>query len=333
MAKNSKNLEKKLAEINAPVKAGIAALLEGKKEPTEVYGLLSEFFSRKGKSLRPALCIECCKAVGGRPEEALQAAVAIELFHNFTLIHDDIEDGSLMRRGTPCLHVKYGLPLALNAGDGLFMMVWQAAQKIEGPKRERVISLLLSSFTKVLEGQAAELGWYYKNKWDVTEPEYYRVIEGKTGALIAASCEAGAILGNADEETCKQMSGFGMDLGLGFQIIDDVLNIVGDESKYGKEIGGDIQEGKRTLITIWALRTLPAVKKAKLELILKKKKKSAMEIRAAITLIKESGAPEEVMKVAESLVDRAIGRLDVLPDGEEKKTLCALANYVTRRQK
>jgi geranylgeranyl pyrophosphate synthase len=333
MANNPKTLEKKLFEINAPVKARIAALLEGKKEPMEVYGLLSEFFSRKGKSLRPALCIECCKAVGGREGEALQAAVAIEMFHNFTLIHDDIEDNSAMRRGSPCLHVKYGLPLALNAGDGLFMMVWQSAQKIEGPKRERVIALLLSSFTKVLEGQAAELGWYWKDKWDVTEQEYYRVIEGKTGALIAASCEAGAILGSADEEACKQLSGFGMDLGLGFQIIDDVLNIVGDERKYGKEIGGDIQEGKRTLITIWALRALPVAKRAKLEAILKKKKKTATDIRTAIKLIKESGAPEEVMKVAESLVDRAIGRLDVLPDGEGKQTLRELADYVTRRQK
>ena len=333
MVKNSKNLEKALIEINSPVREKIAALLAGKKEPMEVYGLLSEFFSRKGKSLRPVLCIECCKAVGGREDEALQAAVAIEMFHNFTLIHDDIEDNSEMRRGSPCLHVKYGLPLALNAGDGLFMMVWQEAQKIDGPKRERVIALLLSAFTQVLEGQAAELGWYYKNKWDVTEQEYYTVIEGKTGALIAASCEAGAILGGADEEQSRALSGFGMDLGLGFQIIDDVLNIVGDERKYGKEIGGDIQEGKRTLITIWALRTLQAAKKARLEAILKKKKKSSAELHTAIKLIKESGAPKEVMDVAERLVDRAIGRLEVLPDGGQKETLRKLAEYVTRRQR
>lgn len=326
-------LERRLEAVNAPVRARIAEAIRKEDGPREVYGLLIEFFSRKGKSLRPALCIECCQAVGGRGSDALHAAAAIEMFHNFTLIHDDIEDNSHMRRGKPCLHVKYGLPLALNAGDGLFMMVWQEARKIGGSDGDRVTGLLLSAFTKVLEGQAAELGWYWKGRWGVTELEYYRVIGGKTGALIAASCEAGARLGGADERACRALSSFGMELGLGFQIIDDVLNIVGDEKKYGKEIGGDIQEGKRTLLTIWALKRLPMGKRARLLSILKKKAKTPSEIREAIALIKESGAPEKVMQTSVGIVGRAARRLSFLPESGHKRTLLALANYVLQRQR
>ena len=327
------NLENELERINAPVKRRIAALFSGRKRPYEVYGLLSDFFSRRGKSLRPVLCLECCRAAGGRENDALQAAVAIEMFHNFTLIHDDIEDCSHMRRGKPCLHVRYGLPLALNAGDGLFMLVWQEAMKISGPRKAEAVGRLLGSFTKVLEGQAVELGWYRSNKWSVSEKEYYHVVEGKTGALIAASCEVGALLGGADRKTCRALSGFGMGLGVGFQIIDDVLNVIGDERKYGKEIGGDIQEGKRTLITIRALRKLPAAKSRELLMILKKDKKSRAELARAIALLRESGAPMEVMAIAERTVARAVSKLGALPDSRHRRTLARLAEYVINRQR
>lgn len=327
------SLEKRLETVNAPVKREILALIARRRGPSEVYGLLKDFFSRKGKSLRPALCLESCQAVGGRKNDALQAAAAIEMFHNFTLIHDDIEDNSLMRRGAPCLHIRYGLPLALNAGDGLFMMVLQEAMRIGGPRREKAVGSLLAAFTKVLEGQAIELGWYRSNKWNVAEKEYYTVVKGKTGALIAASCEVGGILGGASPKACRALSEFGMGLGVGFQIIDDVLNIVGDEKKYGKEIGGDIQEGKRTLITIWALEMLPGKKRARLAAILRKKRKSDAELREAISLLRESGAPEKARRTAETLVARAVAGLSALPGSSHKKTLLSLAGYVTERQR
>ena len=327
------SLEKRLDDVNSPVRRRILSMFSKRKRPREVYGLLSDFFSRKGKSLRPVLCLECCQAAGGKQPDALQAALAIELFHNFTLIHDDIEDCSLMRRGKPCLHVRYGLPLALNAGDGLFMTVWQEAMKIPGKRREKAMGMLLSAFTKVLEGQAVELGWYRSGKWDVNEEEYYTVVRGKTGALIAASCEVGAFLGGADGKTCRALSEFGMGIGIGFQIIDDVLNVIGNEKKYGKEIGGDLQEGKRTLITIIALRKLKGRKKQRLEAILKKKVKSRRELVEAIALLRESGAPEKVMGIAEGIVDGAVSKLSVLPESSHKQTLLQLAGYVTKRQR
>jgi len=326
-------LEKKLMGMTSPVRKRLFRVFRKKNTPKEVYGLLSEFLSMSGKQLRPALCLASCEAVGGSKKEALHAAATIEMFHNFTLIHDDIEDSSILRRGKPCLHIKYGLPLALNAGDGLFMMVWQEAMSIPRPKRAQAQKYLLSAFTKVLEGQARELGWYQKNKWDVSEKEYYQVVRGKTGALIAASCGVGAFLGGASKKTCKALSDFGMKLGVSFQIIDDVLNVVGTEKKYKKEIGGDIKEGKRTLITIWALKALPTNKRKKLRALLHKQNKSKKDVETVILLMKESGATKKALRTAEELVNGAVRDLKVLPKTRAKDLLLELAKYIIQRER
>ena len=326
-------LEKKLSEITAPVQDRLRLVFAEKKEPFEVYGLLGEFLSINGKLLRPAFCLSACSAVGGKPEDAVRAATTIEMFHNFTLIHDDIEDCSQKRRGKPCMHVKYGVPLALNAGGGLFMMTWREALSISGKRRELVQQKLLTAFTEVLEGQAAELGWYHAGKWDVEEADYFRVVGGKTGALIAASCEVGGILGGGNDTECAALAEFGRKIGMGFQIVDDVLNIIGDEKKYGKEIGGDVMEGKRTLITIRALRSLGKADGAKLERLLKKQGKTDEDVKEAVGLLKRSGAAESAMKTANDMVDGAIARLYTLPESPARQTLAELADYVAQRQK
>jgi len=326
-------IEEKLESLNLPVKARLRGLFNGKKKPAEVYGILSEFLSVEGKLLRPALCLASCVAAGGNRNQAVPAASAIEMFHNFTLIHDDIEDCSQLRRGKPCMHIKYGLPLAINAGDGLFMMVWQEARTIRGARREQAQVLLLDAFTKVLEGQAIELGWYQNRNWDVGVEEYFRVIGGKTGALISVSCEVGGLLGGGNEKVCKALGKFGMGIGVGFQMVDDALNIIGDEKSYGKEIGGDVREGKRTLITIRALQMLPDKKARELRGLLKKETKSGMEIAQVVDLLRESGAVESVVKTAEEIVDGAMVELETLPKGAGKGTLCELAEYITRRER
>ncbi|VVC01685.1 Short chain isoprenyl diphosphate synthase [uncultured archaeon] len=327
------SLDTRLEETNAPVARRLAELFIEGREPRYVYGLLSEFLLVPGKRLRPALCLLSCEAAGGKRADALHAATAIEMFHNFTLIHDDIEDASTMRRGSPCMHIKYGLPLALNAGDGLFMMVWREALNINGPKSTEAQKCLLTSFTKVLEGQAWELGWYHEAKWDVSEEEYLAMVGGKTGALIAGACEVGAILGGADGKTTRALSKFGMGIGIAFQIIDDMLNIVGEEKKYMKEIGGDIREGKRTLMTIWALQSLPPAKKKELETILRKKSKTGSEVKKAILLLKESGAPKKAAAVAEQMIDEAFSQLDSLPQSEAKQAISGIARYITKRER
>jgi len=326
-------LERQLSGINTPVRRRMAAFFGKRQEPQAVYGLLSEFLFVEGKRLRPALCLLSCEAVGGKREDAVPAATTIEMFHNFTLIHDDIEDCSQIRRGKPCMHVKYGVPLAINAGDGLFMMVWQEALEIKGAKREGAQRLLLSAFTSVLEGQARELGWYWEGKWDVDEDDYLQMVQGKTGALMAASCEVGALLGGADGKTCEALSRFGAGIGVGFQIIDDVLNIVGDEKKYQKEIGGDVREGKRTLITMWALKMLTGKKRARLAGLLKKESKSDKEVEEVVGLLVGSGAAQKTMDYAQARVNSALSELGTLPKSKAKDILLLLAGYITKRER
>ena len=325
--------ENELVRLNAPVYRRLKEIFSEKQEPAAVYGLLSEFLLVEGKGIRPALCLLSCEAAGGRAEDALKAATAIEMFHNFTLIHDDIEDSSEMRRGKPCMHVKYGVPLALNAGDGLFMMVWHETLSMQSPRREEAQKRLLYAFTEVLEGQALELGWHQDGVWDISEKEYLKMVGGKTGALIAVSCRVGALLGGADGKTCEALSRFGAGIGVSFQIIDDVLNIIGDEKKYKKEIGGDIREGKRTLITMWALRMLPGAKRARLGALLKKGNKGKADVAEALALLHESGAPEKALSYAKKMVEESIAELECLPDGKARRSLALIASYITGRER
>jgi len=326
-------LENELARLNAPVHSRLKEIFGEKSEPAAVYGLLSEFLLVEGKGIRPALCLLSCEAAGGGSGDALKAATAIEMFHNFTLIHDDIEDGSMMRRGKPCMHIKYGAPLALNAGDGLFMMVWRETLSIQNQRREEAQRLLLFAFTEVLEGQALELGWYKDDAWDISEKEYLAMVGGKTGALLGASCGVGAVLGGADERICKALTRFGTGIGVSFQIIDDVLNVEGDEKKYRKEIGGDIREGKRTLITMWALRMLPGAKRARLEMLLKKKDKGAEDVNEARLLLLESGATKKALEYANGMMKTALSELECLPDSGAKRLLALLAAYIIKRER
>lgn len=323
-----------VAQNSEAIERELWAALPKKREPYEVYGLISEFLSRGGKRFRPLMCVLSCEAVGGDGKLVLPAAASIELFHNFTLIHDDIEDNSLLRRGQPCLHVKYGVPLAINAGDGLFMLVWRAAQRLPLPpgKKLEVQSMLLDSFTSVLEGQAMELGWIANSDFDVTEPDYLRMASGKTGALISASCSVGACIAGGTSKEIAALQGFGSAVGLSFQIKDDVLNLRGCEEKYKKEIGGDITEGKRTLITIHALSNASKPDAASIRSILKSRTRDPREIARAISLFEKYGSIDYAESCADRLMEQGKRDLSALRKSAAKKSLLELANYLTSRQ-
>ena len=301
-------------------------------KPDEVYGIIREFLKRGGKRFRPLLCLSCAGAVGGNPKDALSAAAAIELFHNFTLIHDDIEDNSQMRRAEPCLHIKYGVPLAINAGDGLFMLVWKAALGKGGKGSAESQKILLSSFTSVLEGQAMELAWHRENRWDITKEDYLKMAGGKTASLISASCHAGALLGGADSSICRRLSTFGYKLGLAFQIQDDLLNLVGDEKKYKKEIGGDIREGKRTLMVLDCLKKLPLADAKKMRKILGGAGASNGEIEWCIEKMHSTGSLKAAAIYASSLADEAKKEISQLKSSEDKNDLLAVARYILDRE-
>jgi geranylgeranyl diphosphate synthase type I len=305
------------------------------KEPKEVYGMLLPFIQRGGKRIRPILLLLCCGATGGDKLKAIRHAALIEIFHSFTLIHDDICDNSLVRRGHPTINVEYGVPIAVNSGDALYTLLWKWLSWTEMPydKSVEIMRLCADAFLKVVEGQGIELGWYKKERFNIEEDEYFRMVEGKTATLMELSCELGAIISDSPEDIRKALKSFGKNLGLAFQIRDDILNLVGKFDEYKKEIGGDITEGKRTLMVAYTLKTATKKDSAELIKILSKKTKKKTEINRAIDILKKYGSIEYANKKADELTEAAKKMLDVLEDSPEKRALLELADFVTRRTK
>jgi geranylgeranyl diphosphate synthase type II len=231
------------------------------REPRSwLYDLVSSYPARGGKAIRPSLCLATCGAFGGGMAEALPSATAIELMHNAFLIHDDIEDESLLRRGAATLHATHGSALALNAGDALFVTAQQcllANVDVLGPRlARRVADEFVLMAQRTTEGQATELGWMRDNVVDLTPDDYLDMVMRKTCWYTTVHpLRVGALIGSWGSVPLEPFVRFGFHLGAAFQIQDDLLNLFGDEARYGKEILGDLLEGKRTLMLIHLLRT------------------------------------------------------------------------------
>ncbi len=327
------DLYKSIAPELAKIEEEIEEML--KDEPEEVYGMLIPFVKSGGKRIRPALAILSCKATGGKSGDVIMPATLIEMFHNFTLVHDDIEDNSHFRRGEPTLHKKYGIPLALNSGDALYTLIWDKLANIDvdGDKYKEIHRMFASDFKRVVEGQGIELDWEHNNKFDVTEEKYFDMIGKKTAALMGLSCETGAFLAGADEKTRKALRNFGESIGTAFQIQDDVLNIIGDFEKYQKEIGGDITEGKRTLMVVHAMKNAEKDEKKKMLSILSSNSSKKEDIDYVIEIFKKHGSIDYAKNHAMRMVGDAKKQLDVLDDSEEKNTLISVADFVVKREK
>jgi geranylgeranyl pyrophosphate synthase len=305
------------------------------KEDPRIYGMLVPFLKRGGKRIRPVLAIIACGAVGGRREDVVGPASVIELFHNFTLIHDDIEDDSQFRRGEATLHISFGIPIALNSADALYTLLWKKLTNLKmSPARlVKMQKLCASAFKRVVDGQGLELSWIRENRFDVSEEEYLQMINGKTSALMGLSCEIGAIVGGGKAREQKALREYGESVGAAFQIQDDVLNIIGDFEKYKKEIGGDISEGKRTLMVVHSLRHASGGEKAALTRILSTHSRDKKDVDEAISILKRHGSVDFACERAKALVERAKSRIAFLPDSADKAALIALADYVVRREK
>ncbi|MCD6160865.1 MAG: polyprenyl synthetase family protein [candidate division Zixibacteria bacterium] len=224
-------------------------------EINNLFEMMIDYPKRGGKGLRPSILLIFCRAFGGEIKSAINTAAALELFQNWIVIHDDIEDCSEMRRGKPALHIKYGVPLALNAGDALAGKMWEFLKnnrRILGPELTLdVVEHFLEMYHMTTVGQHIELSWVQNKQWDLTGDDYFNMCRHKTSWYTCATPSwLGAMIAGADVKFKDIIFDFGLDLGIAFQIQDDVLNLAGDEKVYGKEISGDLWEGKRTLIAI-----------------------------------------------------------------------------------
>lgn len=250
-----------LRETRDEVNAEIERLFgTGIEQHQVLYDLILDYPLRGGKALRPGLAIAMCRAIGGYKEAILPTAATLELYHNAFLIHDDVEDESLMRRGRPTLHEEYGTPIAVNVGDAMLVLSLRPLlDNVEvvglGPAL-KILQLVARMTRESVEGQAIELAWVRDNRWDLGDDDYCRMVVQKTGWYsFIAPLQSGAIVGGATQIQVDSLKEFAVALGLAFQIQDDILNVSADPEPYGKEIGGDLWEGKRTIMLLHAVRT------------------------------------------------------------------------------
>ncbi len=215
------------------------------QEPQELYEPVNYILSLGGKRLRPLLALMGYELFDEDISKALPIAAAVEIFHNFTLLHDDIMDQAPLRRGKPTVHAKYGINTGILSGDVMVIFAYEFLNKIPHPK---LLSIFNKMAIEVCEGQQYDMNFETRN--DVTISEYIRMIELKTSVLIAAAFQMGALAGGATEEVAQHLYEFGRNVGIAFQIQDDILDTFGDPEKFGKKVGGDIVQNKKTYLVL-----------------------------------------------------------------------------------
>jgi geranylgeranyl diphosphate synthase type II len=264
-----------LDEYGSRVRVAMAEYL-GPREPRRyLYNLIADYPRRGGRMLRPSLCLATARAFGASLDEALRTAVAIEMLHNAFLVHDDVEDESDTRRGRPTLNALHGTPMAVNVGDALIFVGLRAlldnAEPLGLPLTMRVLVLAEEMVRETVEGQSIELGWRRDNAIHLGESDYLNMILKKTCWYTTIfPMRAGALIASRDDVNLDSFTRFGFFSGAAFQIQDDLLNLIGDPAKYGKELNGDIQEGKRTLMLIHLLQHASPEERIRLTEILSK---------------------------------------------------------------
>jgi len=321
MGMMDKELERRAAMISAAVDKLLPVV-----HPEGLYKAGRHLVDSGGKRLRPSMLLLAGEAVGRDAAALVPAAVSIELIHNFTLIHDDIMDNADVRRGRAAVHKLWGVSGAILAGDTLYSKAFQVLGT--SPAEPSVVldamNILSQTCTAICEGQWLDLE--FENREKVSEEEYMEMIEKKTGVLYGASACMGALLAGASSATAKGLEEFGRMTGMGFQIQDDVLDLTAPMEVLGKRRGGDLVEGKKTLIMIHALDhgVRPEV--------FGKKDASMEEIEKSIAILEGSGSIEYASSRATELVERGKRALEVLPDSPAKALLLELADFMIRRR-
>jgi geranylgeranyl diphosphate synthase type II len=312
--------------------------------PRYLYDLVSVYPSRFGKGLRPALCLATCSALGGSEQRALESAVAVELFHNAFLIHDDVQDASLSRRGGATLHAEHGTAVAVNVGNATNLLALQRLmenRRILGPEISwRVFEETALMMRQSLEGQAIEIGWIRDNVCDLTPRDYLQMCLKKTSWYsFIYPLTVGAIAARGALSDLDRFRRFGWYVGAAFQIQDDILNLTGDFAKYGKEIGGDLWEGKRTLMLIHLLSACSAKEAPALHAFLAKSRaeRTDAEIRWVYELMVRRGSVDFARRAGRQLAGAALMEALALsrewPESVHKRFILEMVLYVVTRDR
>lgn len=290
------------------------------KEPENLYRPVDYILNLGGKRLRPVLTLIAAEIFNGHYKEALNAALSIEVFHNFSLVHDDIMDGAPLRRGQKTVHEKWDVNTGILSGDAMLIMAYQLFENYEPKTFQALAKLFSKTALEVCEGQQYDMDFETRN--DVSVAEYLKMIEYKTAVLVAAALQMGAIVAKASGEDQQAIYEFGRNLGIAFQLQDDYLDAFGDPKSFGKQVGGDIIENKKTYLYLKALEFSNENEREELMALFSETPKDTnAKIEVAKKAFVSSGSAEATKKAIDEYTHKAFKTLEILNVSEEKKEL------------
>lgn len=312
------------------------ARLDWQREPKGLYAPIGYALEGGGKRLRPTLALLGCELCGGDAEKAVPAALALEVFHNFTLLHDDVMDHACVRRSRASVNKQFGDNTAILSGDEMLIEAYKFLQSYEPDLLAQLLPIFNQMASEVCEGQQYDMDFETKDESEVSLNDYMLMIRLKTSVLLAAALQMGALIGGGTKQQQEQIYEVGIRLGLAFQIQDDVLDVYGDEQTFGKAIGGDICEGKKTFLYLTARDNASSAEKKQLLQLMALPSVSLEErqtkIREVTLLYNRLRAREEASKKIEQLTGQALELLTAFEDSEARQTLEILARQLLERQ-
>ena len=298
-------------------------------QPETLYGAASYMIEEGGKRIRPVLCLMGNELFGSIRQDTWSVATALELFHNFTLIHDDIMDKAPLRRGKPTVHARYNESTALLAGDVMLLQSYEYLNATDPGHVRELISLLNKTGQEICEGQQLDMD--FENAVFITKDQYLRMIELKTAVFLAASLQMGAIAGGANKEDQKNIYAFGKNLGLAFQVQDDWLDSFGNSSTFGKQTGGDILANKKTFLLVHALENAQSEQMQRIQQLMKED--SPDKIVRMLEIFRSSGADQAAEEAKKKYLEKAGSHLEMISVPiENKVALKELATYLMERE-
>lgn len=312
------SIENALGSLNLP------------ETPRTLYDPQRYMLGNGGKRIRPVLTLMACGMCGETRRRAMPAALAVELLHNFTLMHDDIMDQAESRRGMPAIHKKWNEAVAILSGDSMYTRALLLLNDLdESVDYRKVNAIFLNGINKVCEGQALDME--FESREDVSLNEYMVMISGKTGALLEASLQMGGVIGECNEVQLSALHMIGENIGHAFQIQDDWLDVVADPDKFGKRVAGDIYECKKTYLMITALERCNKDQKKWLKECLRSKPLQDDDVQSVIELYRELGVIDDARTKMEELYDTAEQSLEIFGESEDKRDLIQLIRTLKKR--
>ena len=314
-----------MTDINKAIEA-----LDWKREPEGLYAPIAYTLAAGGKRLRPTLALIAANIFGGKEEEVLPAALALEIFHNFTLLHDDVMDRAQVRRGRPTVHVKWDDNTAILSGDQMLIEAYKQLAQLPADKLPQVLQWFNEMATGICEGQQYDVD--FEHAGHVTAADYMKMIELKTSVLLANALRTGAYIAGADEKAQEALYRFGIHIGLAFQIQDDILDVYGDPKTFGKAIGGDICCNKKTLLLLTAMEKADEATRHELYGWLATSGHDAEKIAAVTAIYNRLSVRQACEKAMEHHTSLALQQLACLPQNDACRQLRELAEKLTNRK-